>query len=183
MNPAHLFHVSQEEDIDLFHLRHASAGEPDLGGAAVWAVDYQRLPDFLTPADCPRVAFGRGEATTYADAARYLDGVEGRVVVVELEWLDRVRRTPLFVYAFDRTPAWRAVGPKGGLHACREPVAPVECIRIGNPASALMALGADLRARVALWSLMDEIASSSLDYAIIGQRKAGPGAETKPRVL
>jgi hypothetical protein len=52
-----LFHVSEEENIPIFKSRITL--RKDLGDSLplVWAIDEERLPNFLTPRDCPRVTF------------------------------------------------------------------------------------------------------------------------------
>jgi hypothetical protein len=178
MNPSHLFHVSEEANIEVFHPRPPPSPDSGVAEDSVWAIDYAHLPNYMTPRDCPRVTFGRGPSTTHADAETYLEGVAGRVVVIELGWLDRVRRTPLHIYAFERTPVWRGVDNGAGYFIATEPVTPVDRMTIESPASTLLALGSELRTRVNLWSLIDQVASSSLEFSIIRKRNAMP----RPRI-
>ena len=62
-----LFHVSEEPDIRVFEPRLSSRRDLDPTVGLVWAIDEARLPNFLTPRDCPRVAYHVGERTTEAD--------------------------------------------------------------------------------------------------------------------
>ena len=61
-----LFHVSEELGIERFEPRPSpSADEP-----VVWAIDADRLRNYLLPRDCPRVTYYAGRATAAADVER-----------------------------------------------------------------------------------------------------------------
>ena len=61
-----LFHVSEEADITVFHPSLPTRTDLDPAVGLVWAIDEARLPNFLTPRDCPRVTYHIGENTTEA---------------------------------------------------------------------------------------------------------------------
>ena len=48
-----LFHVSEEPDIEVFAPRLPKRKNLDPTVGLVWAIDEQRLSNFLTPRDCP----------------------------------------------------------------------------------------------------------------------------------
>lgn len=52
-----LFHVSEEANIEVFNPRIPARKDLDQSVGLVWAIDEKRLPNFLTPRDCPRVAY------------------------------------------------------------------------------------------------------------------------------
>lgn len=52
-----LFHVSEEENIKILEPRLPNRNALDKTFGLVWAIDEERLPNFLTPRDCPRVAY------------------------------------------------------------------------------------------------------------------------------
>lgn len=52
-----LFHVSEEPDIKVFEPRLPTRKDLNQNIGLVWAIDEARLPNFLTPRDCPRVAY------------------------------------------------------------------------------------------------------------------------------
>ena len=62
-----LFHVSEESDIQVFEPRLPTRMDLDQTVGLVWAIDEARLPNFLTPRDCPRVAYHIGSQTTDCD--------------------------------------------------------------------------------------------------------------------
>ena len=59
-----LFHVSEESNIEVFYPRSPKRNDLDKTVSLVWAIDEERLPNFLTPRDCPRVAYHIGKNTT-----------------------------------------------------------------------------------------------------------------------
>jgi hypothetical protein len=92
-----LYHVSDQAHIERFDPRRSEFTEEPV----VWAVDEQRLRNYLLPRECPRVTFYAGPGTTPADVQRFL-GESRAVVAFERSWLDRVSASRLFVY---RIPA------------------------------------------------------------------------------
>jgi hypothetical protein len=172
MNAAHLFHVSEEPDIAVFHPRPPPLPDAGVFEDVVWAIDHAHLPNYLTPRNCPRVTFGHGPQTCPDDAARFLTGVAGRVVVIERAWLQRLLTTPLFVYAFAVGAHWRALPIGAGYRVSHIAVTPLERIRIDDPLASLSALGGELRVRENLWDLIDLVAASTLEFSIIRKRNA-----------
>ena len=65
-----LFHVSEEPDIQVFEPRLPTRRALDQTVGLVWAIDEARLPNFLTPRDCPRVVYHEGKQTTDCDKKR-----------------------------------------------------------------------------------------------------------------
>lgn len=96
-----LFHVSEESDIKVFHPRLPTRKDLDQSQGLVWAIDEARLPNFLTPRDCPRVTYHAGSQTTDADKRRFFSssGIS-HAVVIEGSWYDRMRNTTLYLYEF-----------------------------------------------------------------------------------
>ena len=58
-----LFHVSEESSIPVFHPRTPLRKDLDASVPLVWAVSENRLVNFLTPRDCPRVCFHKTQNT------------------------------------------------------------------------------------------------------------------------
>ena len=174
MNPAHVFHVSERDDIQVFYPRPPPSMDAGVSEDVVWAIDYAHLANYLTPRDCPRVTFGRGPGTGEADAEAYLKDSIRRVVVIEAGWLERLLATPLFLYAFTRSPVWRLADASAGYYVANQPVVPVDLLRIDDAAAALAALDAELRIEPNLWRLIDKISASTLEFSILRKRNAAP---------
>jgi len=88
-----LFHVSEDPNITRFDPREPTNFDAGVTGPAVWAVDEDRLRNYLLPRDCPRVTFFAG-ANSDASDARILIGPSAceAVVAIEAAWLERARR-------------------------------------------------------------------------------------------
>ena len=86
-----LFHVSEQTGIERFEPRAVNgSGEP-----RVWAVDEERLRNYVVPRDCPRVTYYADANTSRSDADQFL-GRGQAVMAFEHAWLDRVRSARLF---------------------------------------------------------------------------------------
>src|SRR2546430_17625063 len=88
-----LFHVSEKHGIERFEPRPSEASA-DL---VVWAIDADRLRNYLVPRECPRVTFYAGRETTNADVQRFL-GASTAVVAIERTWFERLRSCRLYCY-------------------------------------------------------------------------------------
>ena len=62
-----LFHVSEESNIQIFEPRIPTREDLDKNIGLVWAIDEKRLPNFLTPRNCPRITYHIGKDTTESD--------------------------------------------------------------------------------------------------------------------
>ena len=97
-----LFHVSEQPDIAVFEPRIPARADLGRDIGLVWAIDEARLPNYLTPRNCPRVAYHLGAGTTEQDRRRFFTSANARhALVIEGRWLDRLRETTLYVYEFD----------------------------------------------------------------------------------
>ena len=88
-----LFHVSEESGITGFEPRASEYAS----GLVVWAIDGERLRNYLVPRDCPRVTYYAGRGTVAADVERFL-GSSPAVIAVESDWLERLRSCRLCCY-------------------------------------------------------------------------------------
>jgi len=97
-----LFHVSEEANIEVFYPRTPERNDLDKNIGLVWAVDEQRLPNFLTPRDCPRVTYYIGKNTTEDDKKAFFTSPSIKhTVIIEHSWVNRMKNTTLYLYEFD----------------------------------------------------------------------------------
>jgi len=98
-----LFHVSEDGTIERFEPRPLPEGTT-LTEPVVWAIDEERLPNYLLPRECPRVTFYAHPNSSPDDVARLL-GPSGatHVVAIEAVWFERAAGTPLHVYELPGT--------------------------------------------------------------------------------
>src|SRR5439155_4632614 len=94
-----LYHVSEDAGIREFVPRLPPSSDSGVSYPVVWAVDEERLRNYLLPRDCPRVTFYATERSSSEDM-RYLMGPSGSraVVAIERAWLGRVREAVLHLY-------------------------------------------------------------------------------------
>jgi hypothetical protein len=170
----HLFHISEDPDIQEFTPRPPRAMHQNLPHAVVWAVSDAGLWAYLVPRDCPRIAFYATDTTQAADIERFLDGEpEKRVMAVEAGWLERCLSTMLYRYEFadDNFILFDRVAHYFVSPQIEQPIAR---ITIPNPAMALVGMGAELRIMPELWELRERVFRSSLAWSVIRMRNATP---------
>ena len=167
-----LFHVSDDAAIARFEPRPVPSPDSGVTGDAVWAVAESHLPNYLLPRDCPRICFRAGPETTADDRARFLHGAS-HVVAFEAAWLDRVRASPLALYAMPEATFTEAL-PEAGYWISRAAVTPVTVTIVEDAIAALIAAGAEVRVLQDFWPLRDAVVASSLQFSIIRTRNAAP---------
>ena len=163
-----LFHASEEADIQVFHPR-AFGTAPD-ARPVVWAIDAVKLPNYLLPRDCPRVTFGVSAATTDEDRHRFGVG-DGRVIVIEAGWLQRVCACSLHVYELP-TAGFRLFDDIAGYWLSTSSVTPCRVVTLTDLPRAIVERGGELRVVHRLWPLRDAVAKSTLAFSMIRMRNA-----------
>ena len=163
-----LFHVSEEPGIERFEPRPSNyTSEP-----VVWAIDAERLRNYLVPRDCPRVTYYAGPETTIADREHFLRDSKA-VVAVEEGWLERIRACRLFCYHLP-PEAFDCFDECAGYFVSRVPVAPAKVEVFQDLVAELQQRGVELRILTELGSLADKVAASTLQFSLIRMRNAIP---------
>jgi hypothetical protein len=163
-----LFHVSEEPGIGRFEPRPSPYAE----GPVVWAIDADRLRNYLLPRECPRVTYYAGPETTAADVERFL-GSSPAVVAVEGAWLERIRSCRLYCYLLP-PETFACIDACAGYFVSRRPVVPTEVKVVEDLLAALLLRGVELRFLGDLWPLRDAVVSSTLRFSLIRMRNAAP---------
>jgi hypothetical protein len=165
-----LFHLSEEPGIERFHPRPSEyTSEP-----VVWAINADRLHNYLMPRDCPRVTWYAGRETTAADVDRFL-GSSPAVVAIENGWLERLRSCRLYSYQMP-PESFECLDECAGYFASRMAVEPVAVEIIEDLPGELLRRGIELRFVPSLWELRDAVVASTLQFSIIRMRNAQPRA-------
>ena len=170
-----LFHVSEEADIATFMPRLPSRADiPPI--PIVWALSEECLPNFLTPRNCPRVAFHMAAHSTEADAAAFFTGGGRRhVVAVENSWLAAMCTTTLYIYEFD--PAdFTLQDEQAGYYTSQRIPTIIGKRAVENPLAELFRLGVEVRLLPCLWDLADCVKSTSLAWSLCRMVYARPRA-------
>jgi hypothetical protein len=138
----------------------------------VWAVGYDRAPDYWFPRQCPRAMAWVGPSTTAEDQLSIIGPGGGRRVhAIEYGWLDALRTTELYAY---RLPAAAFVEAEAAVVATTEvvPLGPPE--RVGNLYDLHAEAGIQLRVLPNLHAFWDAVVASTLDFSGIRLRNALP---------
>jgi hypothetical protein len=161
-----LFHVSAESGIERFEPRPS----PYTDEPVVWAIDADRLRNYLLPRECPRVTYYAGGETTAADVERFL-GSSPAVVAVEGAWLERLRSCRLYCYHLP-PETFACIDECAGYFVSRWPVVPARVQVVEDLLAALLGRGVELRFVPDLWSLRDAVVASTLRFSLIRMRNA-----------
>ena len=163
------FHVSEQRDIERFEPRRGSGFD---NIPVVWAIDGERLRNYLLPRDCPRVTCYAGPKTTDADRERFL-GSSAAVIAIERHWFEALRRCRLYCYHLP-AETFECADACAGYFVSQLPVQPT-CVEIIDDAiAALMRRRVELRVLPTLWPLRDAVVDSSLQFSMIRMRNAAP---------
>ncbi|MBS2552287.1 hypothetical protein KGQ19_36070 [Catenulispora sp. NL8] len=171
--PGQVLHFSEDPTIARFvpHVA-ATAQQPE---AYVWAVDYDRAPDYWFPRQCPRALAWVTPETTDADRERIIGPGGGlRVHAVEYGWLERMRTTELYAYRFDARD-FRSFGEPVHAHVAEHEVRP---LGPAEPVGDLFALheqaGIQLKVLPTLLPFWARVVTSTLEFSGIRLRNARP---------
>jgi uncharacterized protein DUF6886 len=158
--PHALWHVSEEPAIRRFEPREGK----------VWAIGTRFLPLYWFPRDCPRATFWAESKTAQEDVERFLGGDGSRRVhVVESDWLEPMRTTPVIAY---RMPEQPFIENDDRFWISPEPVEPLELVELGDLVARHDEAGIELRTEPDLLRFWDEVIASSLGYSGIRLRNA-----------
>lgn len=169
-----LFHVSEESDIKEFIPRLPARKDLDPNVGLVWAIDEARLPNFLTPRDCPRVAYHVGHETTDADRVRFFSsGSIFHAVVVENRWYSKIKNTTLYLYEFDPRD-FTLQDMIAGYYVAKTPQYPKEKYIVTDLIDALTQRNVELRFTDNLWDIADSVKKSTLNWSLCRMANAIP---------
>jgi hypothetical protein len=163
-----LFHVIEELGIERFEPRPS----PYADAPVVWAIDAERLRNYLLPRECPRVTYYAGCETTAADVERFL-GSSPAVIAVESAWLERLRSCRLYSYHLP-PETFECLDECAGYFVSRRPVVPLFVQVYEDLLAALLGRGVEVRFVPNLWPLREAVVSSSLRFSLIRMRNALP---------
>ncbi|WP_088290694.1 DUF6886 family protein [Kineosporia sp. A_224] len=164
-----LHHVSDAGPLDVLVPRPSPPGTPHEGRRWVWAVDAERLANYLLPRDCPRVCWA-----TPADGTHpLLTSPAARVVAVEHRWVPRLTDAGLFVH--DLEPAgFTLLDPVAGYWVSEDAAAVRAVRRVDDCLAALAGLGVEVRLTTDLWPYVDAVVAAGARFSAIRMRNAGP---------
>jgi hypothetical protein len=165
-----LFHVSEQAGIERFEPRWSES----IGQKAVWAIDADRLRNYLVPRECPRVTYYAGPQTVTADVDRFL-GQSKAVVAIESRWFERLRSCRLFCYHLP-PDTFECIDECAGYFVSKLPVVPRGFEVFDDLILELLKRDVELRFVPNLWPLRDAVVASTLQFSLIRMRNAQPAA-------
>ena len=175
-----LYHVSDEPGITLFEPRESRLRQQE---SLVWAIDFDHLPNYLLPRDCPRVTFAAGPDTSKHDIESFIGTTSpSRVIAVESEWISRISEARLYVYELS-SPDFVLQDACAGYYVSSVAVKPNAEHCVDNLLAELFRHDIELRVMKSLWDLRDVVINSSLEYSIIRMCNAQPPDKGYPAYL
>ena len=169
-----LFHVSEEPDIREFLPRLPQRKDLDPNTGLVWAIDEFHLPNFLTPRNCPRVAYHVGERTTKADQSAFFSSNTMRdAIVIESRWVPAMLSATLYLYEFS-TEDFVLQDAAAGYYVAKNKQIPIAKYEINDLFSQLMARNVEIRIVDHLWDIADRVKESTLEWSLCRMGFAQP---------
>lgn len=169
-----LFHVSEEPNIEVFNPRTPTRNDLDKNVGLVWAIDEERLPNFLTPRDCPRVTYHIGKKTSDCDKNKFFTSSSVKhVVVIENNWFERMKNSTLYLYEFDISE-FELQDDVAGYYISKTPQVPIAKYQVSDLFSELIQINVEIRITDNLWKIADEVKASTLNWSLCRMNNAKP---------
>lgn len=165
-----LFHISEEDNIQIFYPRIPSRTDMDQTVGLVWAIDEVHLPNFLTPRNCPRVCACANDTSTEEDRTKYFDKFD-HVVYIEKKWLEILKRTTLYIYEF-ATDHFYLQDSVAGYYVSEKAEKPIHKFVVTDLIKELEKRNTELRIVDRLYPIAEEIKKTSFDWSLCRMRYA-----------
>jgi len=161
-----LFHVSEEKDIKMFEPRIPYRKDLDQNKGLVWAISDERLMNFLTPRNCPRVVYHKIGDSTLEDIEKYIGKRDlNAVMAIEQKWFKKMLNSKLYIYEFG-IKNFELQDENAGYYVSSKIEIPINVIEIDDLFHELFKRNVEVRLVPSLWYLFDEIKESSLGYSM-----------------
>lgn len=169
-----LFHVSEEANIFKFESRIPDRDDLDKNVGLVWAIDEARLPNFLTPRNCPRVTYHVGKYTNETDKKNFFSSPNMTyAVVIESKWFKIMQSTTLYLYEFN-TDDFILQDEVAGYYIAKSTQVPKATYKLDDLFSELIKRNVEIRIIDNLWSIADEVKASTLNWSLCRMGFAQP---------
>lgn len=169
-----LFHISEEDDIQIFEPRIPDRADLDKTTGLVWAIDEERLPNFLTPRNCPRVTYHVGRNTSDFDKKEFFSSATlSHVVVIESKWYEVMKATTLYLYEFS-TDDFELQDHVAGYYVAKTRQIPKAKVEVKDSFAELMRRNVEIRIVDNLWDIADKVKESTLGWSCCRMAYAQP---------
>lgn len=167
-----LFHVSEEENIEIFIPRTPTREDLDQNIGLVWAVNEKCLPNFLTPRDCPRVCYHINENTKQEDIDKYIDSPTiNHVIIIESRWYDIMKSTTLYIYEFDPS-SFELQDAIAGYYISKTPQMPIAKFKINDCFKELINRNIEIKIVDNLFKISEEIKNTTFNWSLCRMKNA-----------
>jgi hypothetical protein len=173
-----IYHVSEEPNIKLFEPRLPSRKDLNSDVGLVWALCERTLPNFLTPRNCPRVTYHISDNTTAADIERCMPNGYSHAVIIETDWLERLRNTTLYLYHFDPS-GFYLQDEVAGYYVSEKIQIPIGKTVITDLEDELKKRNVALMTIDNLWEISEEIKKTTFNWSICRMAYAKSKPEDK----
>lgn len=170
-----LFHVSEDANITVFEPRVPARADLDPDVPLIWAIDEEHLSNFLTPRDCPRVAYHVTPETTLSDRQRFFSSPSHlHAVVIEDGWFDVMRNTTLWLYEF--APAeFELQDAVAGYYVAKSTQTPIGKYCIDDLFGELFRRDVEVRIVNNLRAIAKDVQDTTLAWSLCRMRNAREG--------
>lgn len=169
-----LFHVSEDPHIQVFIPRRPTRQDLDQTVGLVWAIDENRLPNFLMPRNCPRVTYHVGAQTTPLDRHRFFSSSSmTHAIIVENTWFPIIKNTTLYLYEFDVSD-FVVQDEVAGYYVSQTTQYPKGIITVPDLFSELINRNVEIRIIDNLWDVADAVKTSTLNWSLCRMKNATP---------
>ena len=169
-----LFHVSEEPDIKVFEPRLPTRKDLNTNIGLVWAIDEARLPNFLTPRNCPRVTYHVGNQTSNSDKKRFFSssGIS-HAIVIENKWYNMMKNAVLYLYEF-HTEDFKLQDSIAGYYVATTTQYPKAKYILTDLFGELLRRNVEIRITDNLWDMADDVKTSTLNWSLCRMTNASP---------
>jgi len=166
-----LFHVSEESGISVFHPRTPTRKDMTDSPPLIWAIAENRLSNFLTPRDCPRVCFHRNGKADSDDLSLFSSPDVLSVLAIERIWLEKMKSTTLYLYQFD-PDGFVLQDACAGYYVSEKTQTPISVTEIKDVFPLLSAYKTEVLILDNLWPLADKVMKTNLDWSLCRMKNA-----------
>jgi len=160
-----LYHVSEESNILQFSPRIPVRNDLDKSKGLVWALTEACLPNFLTPRDCPRIAYHASKDTTQDDITKFFSSTARHCIAIEHGWYEQMTKTTLYLYEFDPSTFYLQ-DPHAGYYVSEQIQKPISVTTVDNLFDELFKRNVEVRILNNLWILAAEVKNSTLNWSL-----------------
>lgn len=169
-----LFHVSEDPNIQVFEPRLPTRKDLDPSIGLVWAIDETRLPNFLTPRDCPRVAYYATDRTAITDKERFFSSSNSQhAIAIEKKWLGVIKNTTLYLYEF-RPDDFTLQDENAGYYVAKTTQYPINRFILTDLFAELQKRDVEVHIVDHLWEIADAVKASTLNWSLCRMGNATP---------